>query len=140
LIEEIVREDARRMPAAALEAEVNSYIAELAAETDEHGHRSVVRNGRHRPRTVVTAAGPVEVRAPRADDRRIDEETGGSRRFSSKILPPWYRKLPKIAEALPESAQARWRAITRAHLVPLVPAGARFENGQLGERNQAVAA
>ncbi|MDQ1065013.1 hypothetical protein QFZ32_000452 [Streptomyces canus] len=30
LIDEIVREGARRMPAAALEAEVNAYIAELA--------------------------------------------------------------------------------------------------------------
>ena len=33
LIDEIVREGARRMLAAALEAEVNQYIAELAAET-----------------------------------------------------------------------------------------------------------
>ncbi|BBC36284.1 IS6120-like transposase [Streptomyces graminofaciens] len=65
LIDEIVREGARRMLAAALEAEVNQYIAELAAETDETGRRLVVRNGRHRPRTVVTAAGPVEVTAPR---------------------------------------------------------------------------
>lgn len=43
LIDEIVREGARRMLAAALEAEVNQYIAELAAETDERGHRLVVR-------------------------------------------------------------------------------------------------
>lgn len=45
LIDEIVREGARRMLAAALEAEVNQYIAELAAETDEAGRRLVVRNG-----------------------------------------------------------------------------------------------
>ncbi|MFH8520619.1 hypothetical protein ACH4CE_37380 [Streptomyces gelaticus] len=37
LIDEIVREGARRMLAAALEAEVNKYIAELAAETDAAG-------------------------------------------------------------------------------------------------------
>jgi hypothetical protein len=43
--------------AAALEAEVNQYIAELTAETDERGHRLVVRNGHHRPTSVVTAAG-----------------------------------------------------------------------------------
>jgi putative transposase len=49
LIDEIVREGARRMLAAALEAEANQHIAELAAETDERGHRLVVRNGRHRP-------------------------------------------------------------------------------------------
>ncbi|NED83517.1 IS256 family transposase, partial [Streptomyces sp. SID11233] len=101
LIDEIVREDARRMLAAALEAEVNQYIAELAAETDEHGPRLVVRNGHHRPRTVVTAAGPVEVKAPRVNDRRVDDENGERKRFSSKILPPWCRKSPKISEVLP---------------------------------------
>lgn len=36
-----------------------------------------------------------------------------------------------------ESAQARWRAITGAHLVAPVRAGARFENGVLVERSEA---
>ncbi|MEY9946614.1 transposase-like protein [Kitasatospora sp. GAS1066B] len=40
---------------------------------------------------------------------------------------------------LVESAQARWRAITGAHLVPLVRAGARFENGILVERTKVAA-
>ncbi|MDH6120379.1 putative transposase [Kitasatospora sp. GAS204A] len=100
-IDEIVREGARRLLAAALEAEVNQYIAELAAETDEHGRRPVVRNGQHRSRTVVTTAGPVEVTAPRVNDRRIDDRTGERKRFSSKILAPWCRKSPKISEVLP---------------------------------------
>jgi len=101
LIDDIVREGARRMLAAALEAEVDQYIAELAAEKDEAGCRLVVRNGRHRPRSVTTAAGPVEVTAPRVNDRRVDEATGQRMRFSSKILPPWARKSPKISEVLP---------------------------------------
>jgi transposase-like protein len=101
LIDDIVREGARRMLAAALEAEVDQYIAELAAEKDEAGRRLVVRNGRHRPRSVTTAAGPVEVTAPRVNDRRVDEATGQRMRFSSKILPPWARKSPKISEVLP---------------------------------------
>ncbi|MFC1414990.1 IS256 family transposase [Streptacidiphilus sp. N1-12] len=101
LIDEIVREGARRMLAAALEAEVNQYIAELAAETDEAGRRLVVRNGRHRPRTVATAAGAIEVTAPRVNDRRVDESTGERMRFSSKILAPWCRKSPKVSEVLP---------------------------------------
>jgi putative transposase len=45
LIDSIVREGARRMLAAALETEVNQYIAELAGERDEAGRRLVVRNG-----------------------------------------------------------------------------------------------
>lgn len=100
LIDEIVREGARRMLAAALEAEVNSYIAELAGEKDENGRRLVVRNGYHQPRSVTTAAGTVEVKAPRVNDKRV-AESGERRRFSSAILPPWCRKSPKISEVLP---------------------------------------
>ncbi|MFD5505473.1 transposase [Streptomyces sp. NPDC127061] len=40
---------------------------------------------------------------------------------------------------LVESAQARWRAITGAHLVPLVRAGARFESGVLVECSRGAA-
>ena len=39
-----------------------------------------------------------------------------------------------MAFKLIESAQARWRAVNAPHLVALVRAGARFENGQLVER------
>lgn len=41
---------------------------------------------------------------------------------------------------LVETAQARWRAITGAHLVALVRAGARFDNGVLAERREDAAA
>ncbi|MGW3943149.1 IS256 family transposase [Streptomyces phaeochromogenes] len=101
LIDEIVREGARRMLAAALEAEVDVYIAELADEKDERGRRLVVRNGHHQSRSVTTAAGTVEVRAPRVNDKRIDKATGEREKFSSAILPPWARKSPKISEVLP---------------------------------------
>ncbi|MFC9854030.1 IS256 family transposase [Streptomyces prasinus] len=101
LIDEIVREGARRMLAAALEAEVNAYIVELTDERDETGRRLVVRNGYHQPRQVTTAAGAVEVKAPRVNDKRVDDATGERKRFSSKILLPWCRKSPKVSEVLP---------------------------------------
>ena len=101
LIDEIVCEGARRMLAAALEAEVNAYIAELAEQRDEDGRRLVVRNGYHQPRKVTTAARTVEVRAPRVNDKRVDEATGERKRFASAILPPSCRKSPKISEVLP---------------------------------------
>ena len=101
LLDDIVREGARRMLAAALEAEVAAYLAELADERDESGRRLVVRNGHHAPRKVTTSAGMVEVRAPRVHDKRVDEVTGERKRFSSAILPPWARKSPKISEVLP---------------------------------------
>ncbi|MER7848656.1 hypothetical protein ABTZ03_32495, partial [Kitasatospora sp. NPDC096077] len=116
LIDEIVREGARRMPAAALEAEVNRYMADLAAETDGSGRRLVVRNGHHRPRRVVTAAGPVEVTAPRVTGRPV----AGHRHPADEAVGPGPGS-PAAALAmvfeLVASARTRRRAITGAHLV-----------------------
>ena len=89
LIDEIVREGARRMLAEALQAEVDAYIAAHAAERDENGRRLVVRNGSHQPREVLTSAGAVEVTVPRVNDKRTDPGTGERKRFSSAIVPPW---------------------------------------------------
>ena len=101
VIDEIVREGARRMLAEALRAEVDAYIARFVHERDEHGHRLVVRNGYHQPREVLTGAGAVEVIAPRVNDKRTDPDTGERCRFSSAILPAWARKTPKVTEVLP---------------------------------------
>jgi transposase-like protein len=100
LIDEIVRDGARRMLAAALEAEVAAYIAAHADELDAEGRRLVVRNGHARPRQVLTSAGVVPVATPRVNDKRVDE-TGERRRFASAILPAWCRKSPQITEVLP---------------------------------------
>ena len=88
-LDDIVREGARWMLAAALEAEV------------EAGRRLVVRNGHARPRQVTTVAGAVEVAAPRVAARRVDGATGERRRFRSALLPPWCRRSPKVGEMLP---------------------------------------
>lgn len=101
LLDEIVRDGARQMLAAALQAEVAAYIEAFKDELDENGHRLVVRNGHHDPREVTTAAGAIPVRAPRVNDKRIDETTGERRRFASAILPAWARKSPRVAEVLP---------------------------------------
>jgi putative transposase len=101
LIDEIVREGARRMLAEALQAEVDAYITRFGDQRDGQGRRLVVRNGYHEPRQVLTSAGAVEVRAPRVNDKRVDADTGERKRFSSAILPPWCRKTPKLAEVLP---------------------------------------
>ena len=55
-LDEIVLDGAQRMLAAALEAEVDAYLAGLAGERDERGRRLVVRNGHAEPRTITTAA------------------------------------------------------------------------------------
>ncbi len=101
MLDELAREGARRMLAAALQAEVAAYIDVHADEVDEDGHRLVVRNGYHRQREVATVAGAVPVRQPRVNDRRVDAVTGERVRFASAILPAWARKSPKVAEVLP---------------------------------------
>ena len=121
VIDELVREGARRMLAEALRAEVEAYIAQFADVRDEKGHRLVVRNGCHESRTVTTSAGAVDVTAPRVNDKRVDPDTGERQRFSSSILPPWARKTPKIGEVLPllylhglsRGFRARARAVPR---------------------------
>jgi transposase-like protein len=89
------------MLAAALQAEVDAYVAAFTDQRDENGRRLVVRNGSHQPRSVLTSAGAVEVTAPRVNDRRVDPDTGERQRFASAILPAWCRKTPKITEVLP---------------------------------------
>ena len=101
LIDQLVREGARQMLAAALQAEVAAYIDQCAHLRDGDGRRLVARNGTAETRTVVTSAGAVEVTAPRVNDKRTDPATGERMRFSSAILPPWARKTPQVSEVLP---------------------------------------
>ncbi|MGH3848967.1 MAG: IS256 family transposase, partial [Pseudonocardiaceae bacterium] len=60
-LDAICREGARRMLAGALVAERDAYLAALADEVDERGHRLVVGNGHAVARTIATGAGPIEV-------------------------------------------------------------------------------
>jgi putative transposase len=94
-LDELAREGARRMLVAALEAEVADYVARHGSDRDERGHAQVVRNGRARARKVTVGAGTVQVRAPRVDDRRAGAK------FTSRILPPYMRRSPKVTEVLP---------------------------------------
>jgi putative transposase len=99
-LDEIARQGARRMLAEALEAEVEAYIEAARDHRDEHGRALVVRNGHAREREVLMGAGAVEVRAPRINDKRVDDE-GNRRSFKSVILPPYMRRSPKVTEVLP---------------------------------------
>jgi transposase-like protein len=100
-LDDLAREGARRMIAMALEAEVDEYVDRFAGERGEDGKRLVVRNGRARERRVTVGSGTVAVRAPRVNDKRVDEETGERKRFSSRILPAYARRSPKVNDVLP---------------------------------------
>ena len=100
-LDELAREGARRMIAAALRAEADEYVERFSDELDEDGHRLVVRNGRGRERKVTIGAGTIPLRAPRVNDKRVEEESGERRRFSSRILPAYARRSPKVGEVIP---------------------------------------
>jgi transposase-like protein len=100
LLDEIAREGARRMLIQALRAEADDYVERHRGERDEHGRALVVRNGQAQPRKLTLGVGTVELKAPRVDDRRRDEQ-GGRQRFTSQLLPPYMRRSPKVAEVLP---------------------------------------
>src|SRR5664279_686589 len=82
-LDDLAREGALRMIAAALEAEVDEYVASFGEERDEDGRRQVVRNGKARERKLTVGSGTLALRAPRVNDKRVDME-GERQKFSSK--------------------------------------------------------
>src|SRR4051812_42957850 len=98
-LDDLAREGARRMIAAALKVEVDEYVTRYALERDGDGHAVVVRNGNGQARSVTIGAGTVELRAPRVNDKRVVD--GERQRFTSRILPPYVRRSPKVDAVLP---------------------------------------
>ena len=99
-LDDLAREGALRMIAAALEAEVDEYVASFVDERGEDGKRLVVRNGKAKERKLTVGSGTLPIRAPRVNDKRVDE-AGERKRFSSRILPAYARRSPKVTEVLP---------------------------------------
>ena len=99
-LDEIALAGARRMLMAALKTEAADYVERPRDERDAEGRALVVHNGRSKGRKLTLGAGTVELKSPRVNDRRHDEH-GQRQRFSSRILPPYMRRSPKVAEVLP---------------------------------------
>ena len=99
-LDELARTGARQMLLTALAVEVAQYVDAHQETRGEDGRRLVVRNGRAKARKVTCGAGTLEVRAPRVNDKRGDV-AGQRERFTSRILPPYMRRSPKVAEVLP---------------------------------------
>ena len=99
-LDELARDGAQRMLRAALEAEVSAYVERAPGGARRGRHALVVRNGHAQAAQGDAGRGTIEVRAPRVNDRRVDE-AGERQRFRSRILPPYMRRSPKVAEVLP---------------------------------------
>ncbi len=99
-ISELLRQGARRLLTAALEAEIDSFLNQYKGIQDHNGHQRVVRNGYLPEREIQTGIGQVSVKAPRVRDRQPDPQNGRIR-FSSSILPPYLRRTRSIETLLP---------------------------------------
>lgn len=99
ILDQIVRDGARKMLQAALENEVNDFLEIHSTKVDGSGRRMVVRNGYLPSRQVVTGAGGLEVQQPRVRDKSSD--TGAKVSFSSSILPRYLRRSKAIDELIP---------------------------------------
>src|SRR2546426_1587895 len=98
-LDDLARVGAQRMIAAALQIEVDDYLARFREERDAAGHARVVRNGTARARPLLTGVGPLTLAAPRGNDRRVI--AGVRQKFTSVILPPYVRRSPRVESVLP---------------------------------------
>jgi putative transposase len=98
VLSDLLRDGARRMLAQAVEAEVAAYVAARAHLKDDAGRQQVVRNGHLPERTIQTGLGEIEVRQPRAYDRR---PPGEREKFTPAVLPPYLRRTRSLEELIP---------------------------------------
>ncbi len=99
-ITDILRQGARRLLSAALEAEVETFLKQYKDISDGKGYQRVVRNGYLPKREIQTGIGQIQVKAPRIRDRQPDPYRGRIR-FTSAILPPYLRRTKSIETLLP---------------------------------------
>ncbi len=96
----ILRQGAKAMLQAAIESEVAEYVGLHKDCIDASGRRTVVRNGHHPERDLQTGIGPIAIRKPKVNDKRIDEQ-GERMRFHSNIIPAYLKRTKSVEELVP---------------------------------------
>ena len=99
-ITDILRQGARQLLTAALEAEIDIFLQQYKDIENDQGRRRVVRNGYHTEREIQTGLGQIAVRAPRIRDRKPGSAEDRVQ-FTSAILPPYLRRTKSIETLLP---------------------------------------
>jgi putative transposase len=95
-LQEVLREGARKMLAAAIETEIAIFIEQHSALQTEEGKAVVVRNGYLPQRPIQTGLGDIEVKVPKVRDR-----SGMGIKFNSSLVPPYLKRTQNIEEFLP---------------------------------------
>jgi putative transposase len=99
-LEDILRQGAVQLLQLAVEAEVDTFIEKFKAAVDHKGRRLAVRNGYHKEREILSGMGPVALKQPRVDDRRLRQRYPGVE-FSSAVLPKYLRRVPSLDNLVP---------------------------------------
>ncbi len=79
-LQEVLREGARKLLAAAIEAEVAAFIAQHSALKTDTDKTAVVRNGYLPERSIQTGLGDIAVKVPKVRDR-----SGSGIKFNSSL-------------------------------------------------------
>jgi transposase-like protein len=95
-LQDVLREGARKMLAAAIEAEVSAFIEQHRSLKTHDGKAAVVRNGYLPERTIQTGLGDIDVKVPKVRDR-----SGSGLKFNSSLVPPYLKRTKNIEEFLP---------------------------------------
>ena len=99
-LDEVIHNGAVEMLKKALAVEIAGYLERHETDRDKQGYAMVTRNGYGKERRVTTGAGELKIRAPRVNDRRLDED-GNRQRFKSSLLPPFLRRTKNMDELFP---------------------------------------
>lgn len=93
---DILRRGASKLLAQAIEAEIETLLAQYANHQDDQDRQAVVRNGYLPEREVQTGIGAVAVKVP-----RVRDHSQRGIRFHSGILPPYLRRSQSMEALLP---------------------------------------
>lgn len=92
----LCREGARKMIAAAIEAELETFMEGFADRRLDDGKPAVIRNGFQPEREIQTGVGPVTVKVP-----KVRARDGEPVSFRSALVPPYVRKARSLETAIP---------------------------------------
>lgn len=96
-IEALVRQGAKVMLQAALEAEINDYLQRLSHQRHtQDGHFRGYRNGSAKERNLTFGSGSIKVKAPRVSDVPKNQQP-----FASQILKPYQRRSQTLSQVFP---------------------------------------
>jgi len=95
LLDEVIRDGARKMLQAAIENEVAEFIENHRSKTNDKGHRLIVRNGYLPSRDIQSGIGNINIKQPRVRDKSKDIK------FTSAILPRYMKKCPSLENLIP---------------------------------------